>query len=107
MLGSSAECESHMSSWPVNPWITYTDGQRLGVVELDSGRPVDVQRPARRVPERVVGERVGLDHELVEHAPERTRPGRPDHAFEFSQSHATTVRETACAWEREPQRTGL
>ena len=69
--------------------------QRFGVVELDAGRAVDVQRPARRVAERVAGEHVGLDHELVEHAPERARPGRPDHAFEFAQSHAITVRETA------------
>ena len=22
MFGSSGECDSHMSSWPVNPWIT-------------------------------------------------------------------------------------
>ena len=84
-----------MSSWPVKPWITYTDGSALGVVELDSGRPVHVQRASRRVAERVVGERVGLDHELVERAGQRPRPGRSDYAVEFSQRHPPTVGEIA------------
>ena len=56
-----------------------------------------LRSPARRVPERVLGERVRLDHELVECASELPRPRRSDHAFEFSQSHTITVRETAGA----------
>jgi hypothetical protein len=65
--------------------LDYVHGrERPGVIELDPGRPVDVQRPARGISERVVGKRVGLDDQLVEHAPERPRPRGSDNAFEFS-----------------------
>ena len=30
MFGSNAERAVHMSSWPVNPWITYTVGRPRG-----------------------------------------------------------------------------
>ena len=58
--------------------------ERLRVVELDAGRAVDVQRPPRRVAERVAGQRLGLDHEPVERAVQRPLPRRARRPFDLA-----------------------
>ena len=66
-------------------------GQRPRVVELDAGRPVDVQRPPRGVAERVVGEQLGLDHQAVERAVQRALPRSAGGTFDLVQSHSSTL----------------
>jgi hypothetical protein len=63
------------------------DRQRARVVELDPGRPVDPQRPARGVADRVVGQRAGLDDEAVECPVHRALPRGARGALDLAQAH--------------------
>ena len=58
------------------------------MVALDAGRAIDPQRPVRRVAERVPGEQLALDHELVERAVQRALPRRAGGAVALAQAHA-------------------
>ena len=77
------------------------------MVELDTRRAVDVERPASRIPERVLGQNVGLDRELIEHSSERARPGRACGAFDFSQRHPPTVGKCGEACRLAPNPPGV
>ena len=58
------------------------------MVLFDARRAVDVQRAARRVAERVVLERVGLDHEPVEDPVQRRLPRPAGGALDLADAHA-------------------
>ena len=61
------------------------------MVALDARRAVDVERAARGIAERVVGERVGLDHQPVEDAVQRRLPRRAGGALDLANAHAVVV----------------
>ena len=58
------------------------------MVALDARRQVDPERPVRGVAERVAGEQVALDDELLQRAVERAAPGRERAAVAEAQAHA-------------------
>ena len=72
--------------------------QRPRVVELDARRAVDVQRPPRRIAQRVVREQVRFDHQAVERAVHRPLPRRSRRTLHLVQCHrGERYRDAACA----------
>src|SRR4051794_15775212 len=57
------------------------------MVELHPRGPVHVQRPPRRVAQRILGEQLRLDREAVEGAPKRPFPGGADRSVGLAQGH--------------------
>jgi hypothetical protein len=65
--------------------------QRARVVEVHAGWAIHVQRPPRRVPERVVRQQLRFHHQPVERAVDRALPGRARGPFNLVQCHARTL----------------
>jgi len=73
------------------------DYRRQGaeVIGRDARRPVDIQRPARGVAQRVASEQLGLDHQRVELTSELSPPRWSGLTVQLTQGHSGTVRESA------------